>query len=381
MSGVQRSLGFLGAVAALVSCGCVASKSQVTALQSQNRTLNEQARAQLAEIENLKIHSRNVEDRLIRAEEDLARAEQSGRQSARGAMPPGLNARLADLAQRFPVLQYDPATGISKFDTDLLFDSGDDKLRPGADRILAEFAQVFQSPEARELKIMVVGHADSQGIKGRELRERYPSNWHLSAGRALVVAEHLRRAGIPESRMGVTGFGQFQPIASNDTADTRQRNRRVEILVLGPETPVVGWADNPTSVLREAPVSNKCMQSPVYGAPWAPPRFPSHAVGLPATPTRRMGIGRSRGWAKRLRFVNSNAPPQESRASNDTFRHSQWPVACHHRVGLCRMRRNGPRRKLHGAQTAPGRVRAGCRAGRRAARRTQGSDAGCHRSA
>ena len=50
-------------------------KSQVNALQSQNRTLSEQTRAQLAEIENLKIHSRKVEDRLIRAEEDLARAE------------------------------------------------------------------------------------------------------------------------------------------------------------------------------------------------------------------------------------------------------------------------------------------------------------------
>jgi chemotaxis protein MotB len=250
MSHVQRPLGLAGIFAALLCCGCLASKSQVAALQSQNRTLNEQTRAQLAEIENLKIHSRNVEDRLIRAEEDLARAEQSGRQVARGVMPPGLGARLADLASRYPILQYDPATGISKFDTDLLFDSGDDRLRPGADRILAEFAEIFQSPEARELKIMVVGHADSQGIKGRELRERYPSNWHLSAGRALVVADHLRRAGIPEARMGVAGFGQFQPISSNETADTRQRNRRVEIFVLGPETPVVGWADTTAGVLR-----------------------------------------------------------------------------------------------------------------------------------
>jgi outer membrane protein OmpA-like peptidoglycan-associated protein len=192
----------------------------------------------LSEIENLKIHSRNVEDRLIRAEEDLARADNGGRRAS--TLPPGVSARLADLASRYPILQYDPATGISKFDTDLLFDSGDDRLRPGADRILAEFAELFNSPEASELKIMVVGHADSQGIKGHELRERYPTNWHLSAGRALVVADHLRAAGIPESRMGVAGFGQFQPVASNDSDNTRQRNRRVEIFVLGPETPC-GW--------------------------------------------------------------------------------------------------------------------------------------------
>jgi chemotaxis protein MotB len=233
-----RRVCLASACAALAACGCTGS--QVNTLQSQNRALSEQTRAQLAEIENLKIHSRTVEDRLIKAEEDLARAEQGGRTAK---VPAGLSTQLADLARRYPVLQYDPATGISKFDTDLLFDSGDDRIRAGAEPILAEFAQVFSSPEASQLKIMVVGHADSQGIKGRELRERYPSNWHLSAGRALVVADQLRKSGIPETRMGVAGFGQYQPVASNDSEDTRLRNRRVEIYVLGPETPVVGWAD------------------------------------------------------------------------------------------------------------------------------------------
>jgi chemotaxis protein MotB len=50
--------------------------------------------------------------------------------------------------------------------------------------------------------------------------------------------------------MGVAGFGQYQPIASNDNADERQRNRRVEIYVLDPATPLVGWADTAQSVLR-----------------------------------------------------------------------------------------------------------------------------------
>lgn len=240
-------------VVALMGFGCqTVPKSQHAALQSQVRTLSEQSRAQLAEIENLKIHSRHVEDQLIQAEEDLARSEQSGsgkRQLAANRMPQGLSGQLAALASRYPCLHYDPQTGISKLDTDLLFDSGDDKLKPGAERILGEFADVFKSPEARELKIMVVGHADTQAIKGRELRERYPSNWHLSAGRALSVADRLRQSGIPESRMGVTGFGQYQPIASNDSSDARSKNRRVEIFVVGPETPVVGWADTQGSPL------------------------------------------------------------------------------------------------------------------------------------
>jgi flagellar motor protein MotB len=242
-------------VAALASCGCqTVSQSKYAACQSQNRTLSEQTRAQLSEIENLKIHSRHVEDQLIRAEEDLARLDQrnggSRAQMTGTRLPEGLSGRLAELAERYPSLQYDPKTGVSKLDTDLLFDSGDAQLKPGADRILREFAELFQSPEARDLKIMVVGHADAQAIKGREVREHYPNNWHLSAGRALAVADRLRKAGIPEQRMGVAGFGQYQPISPNDTAEARQKNRRVEIYVLGPETPIVGWADTKGSVYR-----------------------------------------------------------------------------------------------------------------------------------
>jgi len=240
MSDARKILRWI-AIAIPLCSGCkLASQSQLSAVQSQNRTLTEQSRAQLAEIENLKIHARHVEDQLIRSEEELARLDGSGK---RAGLPGGVNAQLAELAQRYPMLQFDARTGISKFDTDLLFDSGDDRLKPGADRLLSEFAEVFSSPEARDLKIMVVGHADAQGIKGREVRERYPTNWHLSAGRALAVADRLRKACLPEDRMGVTGFGQYQPVSPNYTAESRQRNRRVEIFVLGPETPVVGWVD------------------------------------------------------------------------------------------------------------------------------------------
>ena len=244
------SLPALALLMAFGGCQTV-TKSQFTSCQSQNRSLTEQTKAQLAEIENLKIHSRHVEDQLIRAEQDLALAEQqNGRDRQklsnsrdRRGIPDGLNDRLIDLADRYPTLQYDPKIGVSKLDTELLFDSGDADLKPGANRILSEFADIFKSPDGREFKIMVIGHADALGIKGREVRQRYPSNWHLSAGRALAVADQLRKAGIPEERMGVAGFGQFQPVSPNDTAESRQKNRRVEIYVLGPETPVVGWTD------------------------------------------------------------------------------------------------------------------------------------------
>ena len=223
-------------------------------------------RSQQTEIENLKLHSHNVEDQLIRAEEDLAKLDdhnnrdrqklanfkhehdqleqrygRAGRAYNPGALPAELTGRLADLADRYPSLHYDAESGISKFDSDVLFDSGDAHLTPQARKMLSEFADIFQSPEARDLKIMVVGHTDKRGIKGREARAKYPNNWHLSTARAVAVIEQLREAGLPENRMGVAGFSQYQPISPNDTAESRRSNRRVEIFVVGPETPVVGW--------------------------------------------------------------------------------------------------------------------------------------------
>lgn len=260
----------LSSAVACAGCGWV-PKTQIAACQTQNRTLAEQNKAQVAEIENLKVHTRNVEDQLIRAEEDLAHLDdQNGRErqklanftnerqrlaqqlgTAGGpAIPSAIGSKLENLSQRFPSLQYDVKSGVSKLDTDLLFDSGDTELKAGGEKMLREFADIFQSPEGRDLKIMVVGHTDTRGIKGREVRERYPTNWHLSAGRAVSVAQRLRQAGIPEDRMGVAGFGEHQPISRNDSADNRRKNRRVEIFVVGPETPVVGWTETHGSVYR-----------------------------------------------------------------------------------------------------------------------------------
>src|ERR1700681_3672800 len=112
----NRDLISLLAAAALASgASCnMFSQSQLSALQSQNRSLTEQTRAQLAEIENLKVHSRHVEDQLIHAEEDLARLEQhgGGQKLARPRLPDGVSVQLADMAERFPSLQYDQRLGV-----------------------------------------------------------------------------------------------------------------------------------------------------------------------------------------------------------------------------------------------------------------------------
>ena len=110
--------------------------------------------------------------------------------------------------------------------------------------MLKELVQVLESPEASDLKIMIVGHTDNQRIAKKPVRETYPNNFHLSAARALAVGDLMRRLGFQQQRMGVAGFGPHQPIAPNVTYKDRQKNRRVEIFVMNRDVPVVGWTDS-----------------------------------------------------------------------------------------------------------------------------------------
>ncbi len=263
--------------AALLIClavlsGCtLAPKGQLTACQTQNRSLSEQAKAQLAEIENLKAHNRTVENQLIQAEEELAELDQrtgvdrkrlanfeNERAELRGQVqglarnannvPADFSGKLEELSRRYPWLEFDPQTGMSKLDGDVLFESGDAELKPEAQRMLSDFAALLTAPEARQLRIMVVGHTDNRQVAKRPTRERYPDNWHLSTARALAVADHLLREGVREDQVGVAGYGRHQPISPNANSMDRERNRRVEIFVMGPDTPVVGWTESITSV-------------------------------------------------------------------------------------------------------------------------------------
>jgi chemotaxis protein MotB len=132
----------------------------------------------------------------------------------------------------------------------VLFTSGEASLPPDARRQLDQLAQLLKTPQARDLRVMVVGHTDSRTVGKRGTRDHYPDNWHLSAARALNVAEYLQRAGLREDQVGIAGYGRHQPLAANETDAARMRNRRVEIFITGPETPIVGWTETATNLYR-----------------------------------------------------------------------------------------------------------------------------------
>ncbi len=149
--------------------------------------------------------------------------------------------RFEELAKKYPNFEFDPATGVSKFHSDILFSSGSAQLKRSAEPLLKEFASIMNNADAKRLNILIVGHTDDVPIGKPNTREEHPTNGHLSTNRGHSVRMALGLAGLGDARMGVAGYGPHQPVAANKDDNNRQLNRRVEIFVLAPDALVAGW--------------------------------------------------------------------------------------------------------------------------------------------
>ncbi len=142
-------------------------------------------------------------------------------------LPEAIDRALSDFAAKFPKLvTYDRGRGAIKFANDLLFQSASDVVRPTAQAGLAAFAKIAAAPEAAEYEVIVVGHTDATPITKPETKKRHPSNRHLSAHRAIAVAEVLSKNGLPAANLAVMGYGPHRPISSDHA-----QNRRVALFL------------------------------------------------------------------------------------------------------------------------------------------------------
>ncbi len=145
------------------------------------------------------------------------------------------NARFRELETRFPGFKFNPETGVSQLDSDLLFESGSDEIRPQAENAIREVAKILNDGAARQLRVQVVGHTDDRPIVKGNTKQHHPTNWHLSTNRANSVLLALKKHGIDERRMRSAGAGMFESVADNKDPKARSKNRRVEIYVLAPD--------------------------------------------------------------------------------------------------------------------------------------------------
>jgi len=149
--------------------------------------------------------------------------------------------RFQELAKKYPEFEFDPNTGVSKFNTDILFASGSAQIKGQAHPLLKDFAKIVNHKDAKQLNILVVGHTDDKPIARKGTKTRHATNWHLSTDRADSVVLALSKYGVREHRMGAAGYSKHQPLVANKGDKSRQRNRRVEIFVLAPDAAIASW--------------------------------------------------------------------------------------------------------------------------------------------
>ena len=162
-------------------------------------------------------------------------------------------------------MEFDAARGIVKFKSDVTFNSGDAELSARAKDVIDRFAAILNSPAAAGYELLVAGHTDNTPVANPEtIRKGHKDNWFLSAHRAISVARELMNKDVRASRLGVAGYADQHPVASNSSDAGRAQNRRVEVLIL-PSTIHVGSAGSPSrnTLKPVAPKLNKDSTGPV----------------------------------------------------------------------------------------------------------------------
>ncbi len=198
--------------------------SQLGEMQTQLGTANDR-------INNLMAERNSLTDRFAKSMDD--------------SMSDGSGVSSALAADGF---EYDPATGLNKFRSDILFDLGSDAIRPEAQPTIKEFATTVKSGAANGLKILVVGHTDDRNIVRPETALKHPTNWHLSTDRSDAVILELMKQGVDPERIASMGYSEFHPIEDSPTDNARQRNRRVELFVVPNDPNVAKW--DPVNAIR-----------------------------------------------------------------------------------------------------------------------------------
>lgn len=113
---------------------------------------------------------------------------------------------------------------------EILFDSGKTTVKPQGVEVLERVGSILLNVKDRAISIE--GHTDNVPI-GAELSKMYPTNWELSAVRATTVARYLQeKIGLDPGLLSAIGYGEYQPVASNESEEGQAKNRRIEIVLV-----------------------------------------------------------------------------------------------------------------------------------------------------
>ena len=114
----------------------------------------------------------------------------------------------------------------------VLFDSGRAEVKPEGLVVLQKVIDILKN--IKDKVVRIEGHTDNVQIVG-QLAKSYPTNWELSAARAINVTRYLQQQGLDPALLAAVAYGEHKPVAPNDTDEGRAKNRRIEIVLVAKE--------------------------------------------------------------------------------------------------------------------------------------------------
>jgi chemotaxis protein MotB len=170
------------------------------------------------------------------------------------ALPAPLSNALSAFAAANPdIVDFDPVRGVVKFKSDVTFATGSAEVNERAKDVIQRFSQILNSQGASGYELMVAGHTDNRPVVQQRTKDLgHFDNWYLSVHRAIAVAAELVQNGVAKGRLGVAGYADQRPIASNTSDAGRAQNRRVEVLILPTTSRALAITASSTSAPRTA---------------------------------------------------------------------------------------------------------------------------------
>lgn len=218
-------------------------RDHVADLKKGNKLLKEENMKLSQNIETLKVNVGSLQNHILALEEknealqDKANALECRRKEEILAMRGTYESLLENMESeiekgKITITQLKGKLKVNMLD-EILFDSGKTTIKPQGVEVLDRVGKILLNVKDRAISIE--GHTDNVPI-GVELSKKYPTNWELSAARATTVARYLQeKIGINPGVLSATGYGEYQPIASNETEEGKARNRRIEVVLIPKE--------------------------------------------------------------------------------------------------------------------------------------------------
>lgn len=195
----------LGVVAIVATAGCTGKyKQQIADKDAQIANLEQQMRSLQGELEDERTRNEELSGELAKALSDYREKEQV-------------------------LVEMRDSESVVTVSDDVMFNSGSADLSGSGIDIVDRISSTVKNYPDRMIRIE--GHTDNVPI-GEVIKDRFPSNWELSAARACSVLRYMYwKHGVNPEQLSAIGFGEYRPVATNDTPEGRAKNRRVLIII------------------------------------------------------------------------------------------------------------------------------------------------------